>query len=163
MKKINIAYWIITSLFSAFMILSSIGGLLLTQEAVDYLHVKMGYPTYFIQMISVAKILGAVAIMLPMLPARVKEWAYFGLFIDLVAAGPGAQREHRRRQEEGPGEQREARGGPEPRRGRSGRGHAAGPEGRDPRIPPELGCDERAAPKTSRWRGDRGAHAPWPP
>lgn len=86
MKKINIAYWIITSLFSAFMILSSIGGLVLTQEAVDYLHVKMGYPTYFIQMISVAKILGAVAILLPMLPARVKEWAYFGLFIDLVAA-----------------------------------------------------------------------------
>jgi len=86
MKRINIAYWIITALFSAFMILSSIGGLLLTQEAVDYLHIKMGYPLYFIQMISVAKILGAIAILLPMLPSRVKEWAYFGLFIYLMAA-----------------------------------------------------------------------------
>ncbi len=86
MKKINLAYWIITALFSAFMILSSIGGLLLTQEAVDYLHIKMGYPLYFIQMISVAKILGAIAILLPIVPPRVKEWAYFGFFIDLVAA-----------------------------------------------------------------------------
>ncbi|MBP6391044.1 MAG: DoxX family protein [Flavobacteriales bacterium] len=86
MKKLNIAYWIITALFSAFMIFSSIGGLTLNEQAVDYLHVKMGYPLYFIQMISVAKILGAIAILMPMIPARVKEWAYFGLFIDLVAA-----------------------------------------------------------------------------
>ena len=86
MKRINLAYWIITALFSAFMIFSSIGGLTLNEQAVDYLHVKMGYPLYFIQFISVAKIIGAIAILLPMLPARVKEWAYFGLFIDLVAA-----------------------------------------------------------------------------
>ena len=86
MKRINLAYWIITALFSAFMIFSSIGGLTLNEQAVDYLHVKMGYPLYFIQIISVAKIIGAIAILLPMLPVRVKEWAYFGLFIDLVAA-----------------------------------------------------------------------------
>ena len=29
---------------------------------------------------------GAVAILLPMVPARVKEWAYFGFFIDLITA-----------------------------------------------------------------------------
>ena len=86
MKRTNTAYWIITALFSAFMIFSSIGGLLLTPEAVDYRHIKMGYPTYFIRIISVAKIMGAIAILLPMVPARVKEWAYFGLFIDLVVA-----------------------------------------------------------------------------
>jgi DoxX-like family len=85
MKKLNITYWIITALFSAFMIASSIGGLTLNEQAVDYLHVKMGYPLYFIRMISVAKIVGAIAILLPFVPARVKEWAYFGLFIDLVA------------------------------------------------------------------------------
>lgn len=33
-----------------------------------------------------AKILGALAIILPMVPARVKEWAYFGLFMDLATA-----------------------------------------------------------------------------
>ena len=86
MKRINIAYWIITSLFSAFMIFSSYGGLILNADAVAYLHDHMGYPLYFIQFISVAKLLGAVAILLPTVPARVKEWAYFGFFVDLVGA-----------------------------------------------------------------------------
>ncbi len=86
MKKINLAYWIITGLFSAFMIFSSIGGITLNEQALAYLHDHMGYPLYFIQFISVAKIIGAVAILLPLVPARVKEWAYFGFFVDLVAA-----------------------------------------------------------------------------
>lgn len=86
MKRINIAYWIITALFSAFMIFSSIGGITLDEQAVTFLHDHMGYPLYFIQFISVAKILGAIAILLPMVPGRVKEWAYFGFFIDLVVA-----------------------------------------------------------------------------
>lgn len=86
MKRLNIAYWIITSLFSAFMIFSSYGGLILNADAVAYLHDHMGYPLYFIQFISVAKLLGAVAILLPTVPARVKEWAYFGFFVDLVGA-----------------------------------------------------------------------------
>ena len=86
MKRIDLAYWIITGLFSAFMIFSSIGGITLNEQAVAYLHDHMGYPLYFIQIISVAKILGAIAILLPMVPARMKEWAYFGFFIDLVVA-----------------------------------------------------------------------------
>lgn len=84
MKRINLAYWIITTLFSAFMIFSSIGGITLHEQAVAMLHDHLGYPLYFIQWISVFKIIGAVAILLPVLPARVKEWAYFGFFIDLV-------------------------------------------------------------------------------
>ena len=83
MKK-NIVYWLVTGLFSAFMIFSSIGGLTLDPQAVVYLHDHLGYPVYFIQWISFFKIIGAVAILLPMMPARVKEWAYFGFFVDLV-------------------------------------------------------------------------------
>jgi len=86
MKKLNITYWIITALFSAFMIFSSIGGITLHPEAVAMLHDHLGYPLYFVQLVSWAKALGAIAILLPMVPARVKEWAYFGFFIDLVAA-----------------------------------------------------------------------------
>lgn len=85
MKKINIAYWIITGLFSAFMVFSSIGGITLDEQAVALLHDHLGYPLYFIRIISVAKILGAIAILIPGWP-RVKEWAYFGFFIDLVTA-----------------------------------------------------------------------------
>lgn len=86
MKRINIAYWIITGLFSAFMIFSSLGGITLNAEAVAFLHDHLGYPLYFIQFISVMKVIGAVAILLPMVPSRVKEWAYFGFFVDLVCA-----------------------------------------------------------------------------
>jgi hypothetical protein len=84
MKGPNIIYWIITGLFSAFMIFSSFGGITLDPRAVELMHDHLGYPNYFIQWISVFKLLGAVAILLPMVPARVKEWAYFGFFIDLV-------------------------------------------------------------------------------
>lgn len=86
MNTLNLTYWIITGLFSGFMIFSSIGGITLMPEAVAMLHDHLGYPLYFIQLISYAKVLGAIAILLPMVPARVKEWAYFGFFIDLVAA-----------------------------------------------------------------------------
>lgn len=85
MKRLIITYWTITALFSAFIIYSSIGGISLHEDAVDMLHVHLGYPLYFIQLISYAKVLGAIAVLLPMVPALVKEWAYFGFFIDLVA------------------------------------------------------------------------------
>ncbi len=84
MKKLNIAYWIITALFSAFMIYSSIGGLTHDPEAVAMLHDHLGYPIYFIEWLSVFKILGAIAILLPIVPTRVKDWAYFGFFLDLA-------------------------------------------------------------------------------
>ena len=86
MKKLNITYWIVTALFSGFMIFSSFGGITLMPEAVAMLHDHLGYPLYFIQLISWAKVVGAIAILLPMVPARVKEWAYFGFFVDLAAA-----------------------------------------------------------------------------
>ena len=68
------------------MIFSSYGGSPLMPEAVAMLHDHLGYPLYFIQLVSCAKVVGAIAILLPMVPARVKEWAYFGFFIDLVTA-----------------------------------------------------------------------------
>ena len=83
MKRTNTAYWIITALFSAFMIFSSIGGLALDERTVAFLHDHLGYPLYFIRWISAFKMIGAIAIVLPFVPARVKEWAYFGFFIDL--------------------------------------------------------------------------------
>lgn len=86
MKRPNTTYWIVTALLSAFMIFSSYGGLTLEANAVALMHDHLGYPLYFIRLISAAKILGAIAILLPFVPARVKEWAYFGFFIDLCTA-----------------------------------------------------------------------------
>ena len=84
MERIRILYWTITVLFSAFIIATSFGGLVKDPQAIAYLHDHLGYPVYFIQWISVWKIIGAVALLLPFVPTRIKEWAYFGFLIDLV-------------------------------------------------------------------------------
>jgi hypothetical protein len=82
---LNILYWIFTILFAALMIFSAVGGIQPSADAVKLLHDGFGYPIYFIQFISIAKLLGSIAILIPGL-VRVKEWAYAGLFFDLAGA-----------------------------------------------------------------------------
>lgn len=84
MKKINIIYWIFTLLFSALMIFSSVPGLLGDPEAAKFMTI-LGYPPYFATFLGIAKILGAIAILVPGFP-RIKEWAYAGLVFDLAGA-----------------------------------------------------------------------------
>jgi hypothetical protein len=84
MKKTNIAYWIVTSLFAAFMIFTAIPDVILTPETVMFMKM-LGYPDYFTPFIGVAKILGCIAILIPGYP-RIKEWAYAGLAYDLIGA-----------------------------------------------------------------------------
>jgi len=64
-KTINIIYWIFTIIFAALMVFSAYGGLQPTPQAVQILHDGLGYPIYFIQYISYAKLLGAIAILIP--------------------------------------------------------------------------------------------------
>lgn len=85
-KTINTVYWITTILFAALMIFSAVGGLQPSQQAIQLMHNGLGYPVYFIQFISVAKLLGAIAILVPGLNSSIKEWAYAGLFFDLAGA-----------------------------------------------------------------------------
>lgn len=84
MKKINVFYWIITSLFGAFMLFSAIPDIMVAPDAVKFI-TDLGYPVYFIPFIGVAKTLGVIAILIPGYP-RIKEWAYAGLFYDLIGA-----------------------------------------------------------------------------
>ena len=46
----------------------------------------LGYPDYFGVMLTVAKIAGCLAIIIPQVPNRIKEWAYAGLIFDFIAA-----------------------------------------------------------------------------
>ncbi len=85
-KTVNILYWVFTILFAGLMIFSSVGGIGPTAETKQMLHDGMGYPVYFIQFISFAKIAGSLAILIPGLNKTVKEWAYAGLFFDLTGA-----------------------------------------------------------------------------
>jgi hypothetical protein len=84
-KAINLTYWMSTILFAGLMIFSAVGGLQPSQQAIQLIHDVLGYPVYFIQFISVAKLLGAIVILIPG-RYRMKEWAYAGLFFDLVGA-----------------------------------------------------------------------------
>ncbi|MBL7683490.1 MAG: DoxX family protein [Flavipsychrobacter sp.] len=85
MKKLNIAYWVVTGLFAAFMIFSSTGNVMSDASSVDLIHTQMGFPKYIIPFLGVAKILAAITILIPKLD-RIKEWSYAGLVFDLVGA-----------------------------------------------------------------------------
>ena len=45
----------------------------------------LGYPEYFIPFTGWAKLIGVIVILVPGY-SRIKEWAYAGLFFDLIAA-----------------------------------------------------------------------------
>jgi hypothetical protein len=83
-KTDKIIFWSFTTLFVAF------EGLLpaLTfnsKMAVDAIH-KLGFPDYFRIELTIGKILGAIFLILPMIPPRIKEWAYVGFGISLISA-----------------------------------------------------------------------------
>jgi uncharacterized membrane protein YphA (DoxX/SURF4 family) len=84
MKKTKTLYWIVTSLFAAFMLFTSIPDILMVPDAITFMN-HLGYPNYLIPFIGVAKLLGAIAILIPGFP-RIKEWAYAGLCFDLIGA-----------------------------------------------------------------------------
>jgi DoxX-like family len=84
MKKLDIAYWAVTGLFAAFMLLSSVPNLMSSEDSLKFLG-HLGYPAYIVPFLGAAKILGAIAILIPGF-RRIKEWAYAGLFFDLAGA-----------------------------------------------------------------------------
>ncbi|MEO8174385.1 MAG: DoxX family protein [Sediminibacterium sp.] len=85
MKKDKILYWVFTILFAMMMLGSAIPDVFVTEIAVKGMNVDLGYPMYFIPFIGIAKLLGLIAILIPGYP-RIKEWAYAGLFFDLLGA-----------------------------------------------------------------------------
>lgn len=84
MNKTKIAYWIFTGLFAFVMLGSAVPDILIGPMAVEGFR-ELGYPAYLIPFLGWAKLFGVVAILIPGLP-RLKEWAYAGLFFDLLGA-----------------------------------------------------------------------------
>lgn len=77
----DILYWISTAL-TAFILFS--GGLwLMTGD--QPMDAYLGFPAYFWKMLGFAKILGAIAILVPRFPL-LKEWAYAGIVFHLLGA-----------------------------------------------------------------------------
>jgi hypothetical protein len=84
MKKIRIFYWITTGLLLLMMAFSSISSLASREQSVAFFN-TINMPSYLISFLSVAKLLGITAILVPGYP-RLKEWAYAGLTFDLIGA-----------------------------------------------------------------------------
>jgi hypothetical protein len=80
-KTINILYWIFTILFALAMLSTCIPN----EEGYKFITELLGYPGYFVNYIAVMKVLGVIALLIPGFP-RVKEWAYAGLFLDMISA-----------------------------------------------------------------------------
>jgi hypothetical protein len=84
MKSAKIAFWISTGLIVTF------EGLLpaltfntpLAKSGISHL----GYPDYFRLALTLFKVLGAIALIFPQVPRRIKEWAYAGFTFDFLFA-----------------------------------------------------------------------------
>lgn len=82
---INILYWVFTILFAALMIFSAYDSILVNEKAKGFIHGYLGFPIYFIPFTGFAKLIGSIVILIPGLKT-IKEWAYAGLFFDLMGA-----------------------------------------------------------------------------
>jgi hypothetical protein len=83
-KRAIIAYWVFTALFALQMGFTAYAQLCLPQVAQVFAH--LGFPDYFRIQLSWMKLAGLVVLLLPMTPARLKEWAYAGFTIVLISA-----------------------------------------------------------------------------
>jgi hypothetical protein len=84
MKAFKITYWITTGIVVLLMLISFYNYFFNPALKEAYAHV--GFPDWFRVELGIAKLLGALALAIPMVPARIKEWAYVGFFINFFSA-----------------------------------------------------------------------------
>ncbi len=83
-KGLVAAFWIVTAIFCLEMSFTAYYELL-PQGAQAF--ARLGFAAnYFRIELSLAKLVGVAALLVPMVPARLKEWAYAGFAINLVSA-----------------------------------------------------------------------------
>ncbi len=77
-------YWIITAMLSFCIFSGGVAQALQVKGVVEGFK-PLGYPTYFISLIGIWKVLGIIAILTPKFKL-LKEWAYAGLFFTMTGA-----------------------------------------------------------------------------
>lgn len=83
-KRNKIIYWVSTLWLSLGMVSTGIVQLLKVKDETEFI-INMGYPSYFLTILGVWKILGVVAVLIPRFPL-LKEWAYAGFFFAMSGA-----------------------------------------------------------------------------
>jgi DoxX-like family len=84
MNILKIFYWIFTILVSAFFLYSAYLGLSGNAMILESMK-TLGYPPYFSNFLSVAKILGVITLLFNKI-TFLKEWAYAGFIFVLIGA-----------------------------------------------------------------------------
>lgn len=84
MKTQKIIYWVTTGLVSLGMVLSFFNYFMNPAMKAGYAHI--GFPDWFRVELGIAKLLGAIALIVPAVPPRIKEWTYAGFFINFFSA-----------------------------------------------------------------------------
>ncbi|MBI1223838.1 MAG: DoxX family protein [Bacteroidetes bacterium] len=84
MKKYKIIFWITTLII--FLWEGVMPALFSNSEMAKEGMRHLGYPEYFGAMLTVFKVLGALALVIPAVSSRIKEWAYAGFAFDFIAA-----------------------------------------------------------------------------
>ncbi|NOU33153.1 MAG: DoxX family protein [Polyangiaceae bacterium] len=84
MKARTIGYWVTTVLVALAFAAGGAGDLSHGPDMVAGM-AHLGYPVYFLTILGIWKVLGALAIVVPKFP-RLKEWAYAGMIFDLTGA-----------------------------------------------------------------------------
>ncbi|MGF7042236.1 DoxX family protein [Mucilaginibacter lappiensis] len=83
MKALKITYWTTTVIVALMMTYSAYA--YLTQAAILQAFQHLGFPNYFRIELAVAKLIGAVLLLIP-LTARIKEWVYAGFAFTFISA-----------------------------------------------------------------------------
>lgn len=80
----NAIYWVTTALLALELVVGGVWDVLKVPQ-VQVIIDRLGYPSYFLVILGIWKLLGAVAVIIPRFP-RLKEWAYAGVVFDLTGA-----------------------------------------------------------------------------
>ena len=80
----NVSYWISTGLVAFAFAFGGVADLARFPDMIAGMS-HLGYPVYLASLLGLWKVLGAIAVLAPG-NARLKEWAYAGMFFDLTGA-----------------------------------------------------------------------------
>jgi hypothetical protein len=83
-RKDGIIYWLTTGIVASIMLWSAYNFALNEKMKGAFAH--FGLPNWFRVELTVAKFLGGLALLIPAVPTRIKEFAYFGFAITLISA-----------------------------------------------------------------------------
>jgi FtsH-binding integral membrane protein len=86
MKRNKIIFWTATIIILLFEGLMPLSTLIFAPHYATVGTKPLGYPDYFAYTLIIFKLLGVLAITIPKVPSKLKEWAYAGLTFNLIFA-----------------------------------------------------------------------------